>query len=156
MRAWRLCGVIVRAPVTKTGHYVAVAGSVSAAYSAHAGSYPGAPVDPNTFKTQVATLTSWHQQARDRVPGAAAQRDVALAVVAGSMELLRAFDEQLCNASPEQAATLAQGMGMHISTRAPRAKVPLRVKQGDQPGPVALYATLSLLATGNARRYFSW
>jgi hypothetical protein len=148
--------VILKAAVANKGHYVAVAGSVSAAYSTHAASYPNAPVDPNTYKTQVATLASWHQQARDRVPGAAAQRNIALAVVATSTELLRAFLEQLCNASPESAATLAQGMGMHISTRAPRAKVPLRVKQGDQPGMVVLYASVALLATGKGGRYFSW
>jgi hypothetical protein len=148
--------VTYKAKVGNKAHYAAVASSVSAAYTTHAASYNGAPVDPNTFKTQVATLTTWQQQARDRVPGAAAQRDIALAVVATSMELLRAFVEQLCNASPEQAVTLAQGMGMHVSSRPPRAKVPLRVKQGDQPGTVVLYASVSLLATGKGGRFWSW
>jgi hypothetical protein len=157
MKTIRMIHVILKAAVGRKGHYVAVAGSVSAAYLAHAASYTGAPVDPNTFKAQVATLTSWHAQARDRVPGAAAQRDVALTVVATSMELLRAFNEQLGNASPEQAVTLAQGMGMYVSTHAPRAKVPLRAKQGDQPGTVVLYASVALLATGGkGGRFFSW
>ena len=156
MKTIRMIHVILKAAVGRKGHYVAVAGSVSAAYLAHAASYTGAPVDPNTFKAQVATLTSWHAQARDRVPGAAAQRNAALTVVATSMELLRAFVEQLSNASPEQAATLAQGMGMYVSTHAPRAKVPLRVKQGDQPGTVILHASVALLAAGKGGRYFSW
>jgi hypothetical protein len=156
MSTMRLSHVIVKAAVAKKAQFVAVAGAVSAAYIAHAGSYPGAPVDPSTFKNQVATLTSWQAQARARVPGAAAQRDTALSVVAGSMELLRAFVEQLCNASPEQAATLAQGMGMYLSTRAPRAKVPLRAKQGAQPGTVVLYASVALLVTGKGGRYWSW
>jgi hypothetical protein len=156
MNALRFIRVAVKANVHKKTHFVAVAGSVSAAYLAHAGSYAGAPVDPNTFKDQVATMTSWHAQARDRVPGAAAQRDEALTIVATSMELLRAFCEQLCNASPEQAATLAQGMAMYVFARAPRAKGPLRVKQGTQPGTVVLYASASLLATGKGGRYFSW
>jgi hypothetical protein len=90
------------------------------------------------------------------VPGAAAQRDAALTVVATSLELIRAFVEQLCNASPEQAATLAQQAGMSIPTRAPRAKVPLRARQGDQPGTVILYASVSLLAIGKGGRFFSW
>jgi hypothetical protein len=156
MSAMRMIHVIVKAAVGRKAHYVAVAGSVSAAYLAHAASYPGAPVDPNTFKAQVATLASWQAQARDRVPGAAAQRDAALSVVATSTELLRAFLEQLCNASPEQAATLAQGMAVYISARAPRAKVPLRAKQGDQPGTVILYASVDLLAIGKGARFFSW
>jgi hypothetical protein len=156
MSTLRFIHVIVKAKVNKKALYVAVAGSISAALLAHAGSYPGCPVDPNTFKTQVATLTSWQAQARDRVPGAAAQRDLALAVVAGCVELIRAFIEQLCNASPEQAATLAQGAGLHLSTLTPRAKVPLRAKQGDQPGTVVLFASVALLAIGKGGRYFSW
>src|ERR1700760_3155237 len=122
MSTLRLVQVIVKAKVGKKAHYVAVAGSVSAAYLAHAGSYPGCPVDPNVFKAQVATLTAWQAQAREPVPGAAAapgaaaQRDLALVVVAASVELIRAFVEALCNASPEQAATLAQGAALHLAT----------------------------------------
>jgi hypothetical protein len=156
MGALRLIRVVVKAKVGKKALFVAVAGSVSAALLAHAGSYAGSPVDLNSFKGLVATLTSWQAQARDRVPGAAAQRDAALAVVATSLELIRAFVEQLCNASPESAATLAQQAGMAIATRAPRAKVPLRARQGDQPGTVILYASVSLLATGKGGRFFSW
>ena len=156
MSTFRFIHVIVKAKVNKKAFYVAVSGSISAALLAHAGSYAGCPVDPNLFKTQVATLTSWQAQARDRVPGAAAQRDLALGVVAAAVELIRAFVEALCNASPEQAATLAQGAALHLATHVPRAKVPLRAKQGDQPGTVVLYASASLLATGKGGRYFSW
>src|SRR6185312_1223823 len=124
MATLRFIHVTVKANVHKKAHFVALSGSVAAAYLAHAGSYAGAPVDSKTFEAQVATMTSWHAQARDRVPGAAAQRDAALAIVATSMELLRAFCELLCNTSPEQAATLAQGMAMSLFSRAPRAKVP--------------------------------
>jgi hypothetical protein len=156
MSALHMISVIVKATVGKKAHFVAVVGSVSAAYLAHAGSYAGCSVDSNTFKNQVATLTSWQAQARDRVPGAAAQRDAALAIVASSLEVIRAFVELLCNASPESAATLAQGAGMYLATHTPRAKVPLRARQGDQPGTVILYASASLLATGRGGRYFSW
>jgi hypothetical protein len=148
--------VVTKGQVAKKAHYVTVATSISAAYIAHAGSYAGAPVDANTYKSQVATLTSWHAQAGDRIPGAAAQRDAALATVATSTEMLRAFVEQLCNASPEAAATLAQGMGMYLSSRAPRAKVPLRAKQGSQPGTVVLFASVALLVIGRGSRFWSW
>jgi hypothetical protein len=148
--------VVTKGQVAKKAHYVTVSTSISAAYLAHAGSYAGAPVDANTYKGQVATLTSWHAQTRDRIPGAAAQRDAALATVATSTEMLRAFVEQLCNASPEAAATLAQGMGMYLSSRAPRAKVPLRAKQGSQPGTVVLYASVALLVIGRGSRFWSW
>jgi hypothetical protein len=156
MSTLRFIHVIVKAKVNKKAHYVAVAGYISAALLAHAGSYGGCPVDPSTFKTQVATLTSWQAEARNRVPGAAAQRDLALGVVAASVELIRAFVEMLCDASPEQAATLAQGAGLYLSTPSPRAKVPLRAKQGGQPGTVVLYASAALLATGKGGRCFSW
>ena len=156
MSTMRMLRVVTKGQVAKKAHFVTVTNSISAAYTAHAGSYAGAPVDPNTYKSQVATLTSWQAQARDRVPGAAAQRDVALTTVATSTELLRGFVEQLCNASPEAAATLAQGMGMYLSTRAPRAKVPLRAKQGSQPGTVVLYASVALLVIGKGSRFWSW
>jgi hypothetical protein len=156
MSTMRLLRVVTKGQVARKAHYVTVTSSISAAFSAHAGSYTGAPVDANTYKGQVATLTSWQAQARDRVPGAAAQRDAALATVAASTEQLRAFVEGLCNASPEAAATLVQGMGMYLSSRAPRAKVPLRAKQGSQPGTVALYASVALLVIGKGARFWSW
>jgi hypothetical protein len=156
MSTLRLMRVVVKVSVAKKALYVATAAAISAAMLAHATSYANAPVDLNAFKAQCATLTAWQAQARERIPGAAAQRDAALAVVAASVELLRAFVEQLCNGSPEQAATLAQGAGMFISSRAPRAKVPLRAKQGGQPGTVILYASVALLVTGKGGRYFSW
>jgi hypothetical protein len=152
----RLIRVITKASVNKKALFAAVAANISAALLAHAGSYANHPVDFNTFKTQCATLTSWQTQARQRVPGAAAQRDAALTVVATSLEQLRAFIEQLCNASPEQAGTLAQGAAMYISTLPPRAKVPLRAKQGTLPGTAILIASVALLATGKGGRCFSW
>jgi hypothetical protein len=151
-----LIRIIVKASVNKKALFAAVAANISAALLAHAGSYTNPPVDFNTFKNQCDTLTSWQAQARNRVTGAATQRDQALAVVATSLEQLRAFIEHLCNASPEQAGTLAQGAGMYISTRAPRAKVPLRAKQGTLPGTVILMASAALLATGRGGRCFNW
>ena len=71
-------------------------------------------------------------------------------------ELLRAYVEQLCNASPEQAATLAQAAAMDIASTPVRAKVPLRARQGAQPGMVILHASVALLATGKGGRYWCW
>jgi hypothetical protein len=156
MNNLRLMRIIVKASVSKKGLFTAVAANISAAMLAHAGSYVSPPVDLNTFKNQCATLTSWQALAKNRVTGAATQRDQALAVVAASLELLRAFVEQLCNASPEQAGTLAQGAGMYISSSPPRAKVPLRAKQGTQSGTVVLIASAAILAIGKGGYCFNW
>jgi len=45
---------------------------------------------------------------------------------------------------------------MQISTKAARAKVPLRAKQGAQPGVVILFASVALLVTGKGGRFWSW
>ncbi len=50
---------------------------------------------------------------------------------------------------------------MQIASRPPRAKVPLRARQGDQPGVVILYASVPLLVTTKKKekkggRYFNW
>jgi hypothetical protein len=123
---------------------------------AHASTFTGSPVDLNTFKTQVGNLVSTQQAARVRGVGLVAARNEALQTVAGSAELLRAFVEQLCNNSPEQAVTIAQSASMQIRNVAVRAKVPLRVSQGNQSGVVILYASVALLVTGKGGRYFNW
>src|SRR5262249_7324277 len=137
-----LLHVIMKAQPWKVAFFLAVMQSIQAAMAAHPTLYTGAPVDNTTFKAQVDALAAQHQATLARVPGAAALRETALRVVAGSAELLRAFVEQLCNNSPEQAATLAQSAGMYLSSRPPRAKVPLRVRQGANPGVVILYASV--------------
>src|SRR5262249_27732830 len=105
---------------------------------------------------QIDALAVHQQAARARMPGAAALRDEALRVVAGSAELLRAYVEQLCNASPESGVTIAQSAAMQIYTAPLRAKVPLRARQGDPPGAVIPCASASLLVTGRGGRFFNW
>ncbi len=156
MSAVRAFHIVLRASPAKKALFIAVMQAIAAGMLAHAASYAGAPVDLNTFKNQVGNLVSAQQLARTRAPGAAAARDEALLVVAASAELLRAFVEQLCNASPEQGVTLAQGAAMQIASRPVRARVPLRARQGSQPGTVILCASVALLVTGKGGRYFSW
>ncbi len=156
MSAAKRFHIVLRAGPHSKALFIAVMQSIAAAMLAHASTFVTPPVDLNTFSKQVADLVSDHQQARARVPGAVELRDQALGIVSSSVELLRAYVEQLCNASPEQAATLAQAASMHLSSTPVRAKVPLRAKQGAQPGVVILYASASLLVTGKGGRYFCW
>ena len=156
MSAVKTIHVVLKATVAKKALFVVLMQAISASMLAHTTLYSAPPVDLNTFKNQVASLVSSQQAAKTRAPGSAALRDEALRVVAGSVELLRAYVEQLCNTSPESAATTAQSASMQISTRAPAAKVPLRAKQGTQPGVVILYASVALLVTGKGGRFFNW
>src|ERR1700691_5137213 len=148
--------IILRAQPKKAAFFLAVMQAIQAAMAAHAGTFVGSPVDPGVFKSQIDALASLQQEARGLVPGAVALRDEALRVVAGSAELLRAFVEQLCNSSPESGVTIAQSAAMQIYIAPVRAKVPLRARQGGQPGVVILYASASLLATGRGGRFFNW
>jgi hypothetical protein len=148
--------IVLKAQPSKPAFFLAVMQAIQAAMAAHASTFVAPPVDLNTFKSQNDALAVQQQAARARVPGAAALRDEALRVVAASAELLRAYVEQLCNASPEQGITIAQSASMHITARAVRPKVPLRARQGAQPGVVILYASVALLVTGKGGRYFNW
>ena len=149
--------VVLKAQPSKKAFFIAVMQAISAAMQAHAATFVNPPVGLATFKNQVDTLATNQSSARARVPGAAALRDEALRVVAASAELLRAYVEQLCNASPEQAITIAQSAGMQISAQAGAlAKVPLWARQGPQPGVVLLYASVALLFTGKGGRFFNW
>jgi hypothetical protein len=156
MSAKRMFHIILKAKPGKAAFFLAVMQAIGAAMQAHASIFVTPPVDSSTFNTQVGTLATQQQAVRARVPGATAARDAALRVVAASVELLRAYVEQLCNASPEQGATIAQAAAMQISIVSLRAKVPLRVRQGPNPGVVILYASVALLVTGKGGRFFSW
>ncbi len=156
MSATRFIHILLKAQPKKLPFFLAVMQAISASMLAHATTFAGSPVDLTMFKTQVGNLASAQQAARVRGPGLVAARTEALQIVSGSVELLRAFVEQLCNSSPEQAATIAQAASMQIRTTALRAKVPLRARQGDQSGVVILYASVALLVTGKGGRYFNW
>src|SRR5271170_6082498 len=156
MSATRMFHIVLKASHAKPAFFLAVMQAILAAMQAHASTFVTPPVAFTTFGSQIDTLATRQQAARARVPGAAALRDEALLVVAASAELLRAYVEQLCNASPAQGATIAQSAAMQISTTPVRAKVPLRARQGSQPGVVILYASVALLVVGRGGRFFSW
>jgi hypothetical protein len=156
MSVVRMIHIVLKAKPSKVVFFLAVMQAIAAAMQAHASTFVNSPVDLGVFKKQCDNLASLQQSARAKVPGAAADRDAALRIVAASAELLRAFVEQLCNASPEQSATIAQSAAMQISSRPVRAKVPLWARQGLNPGVVLLYASVALLVTGKGGRFFSW
>ncbi len=156
MSAIRQFHIILRAQPRKKALFIAVMQAISASMLAHTTLFVSPPVDLNTFKGQVGTLASAQQAARARAPGAAALRDEAFRIVVASAELLRAYVEQLCNASPESGVTTAQAASMQISTTPVRATVPLRAAQGAQPGVVNLFASVALLVTGKGGRFFNW
>ena len=156
MSAARAFHIVLKARPKNAPFFIAVMQAICAGMQAHPTLFLTPPVDLATFKSQLDALSSTQQTARARIPGAAATRDQALAVVAGSAELLRAYVEQLCNASPESGVTIAQAAAMQMRIITVRAKVPLRARQGAKPGVVLLYASVSLLATGRGGRYFSW
>jgi hypothetical protein len=130
--------------------------AVLAAWTAHQAQYAGAPITPAGFGALITNLVSCQQAVKNHVFGAVGPRNQARDALFTAVESLRIFVQGLSDASPEQALTLAQGVGMKLAAAPARTKPALGVKDGPQPGSVALVANAKLLDGTKARRCFAW
>jgi hypothetical protein len=97
------------------------------------------------------------QQNMSKLKGAAAARDASFRILATSLESERMMVQALCDASPEQAATLIAAASM-ISVADARgfAKPLLTLKNGQPPGTVLVNANAGLLDSTYRRKTFHW
>ncbi|MFT3775155.1 MAG: hypothetical protein QM820_58150 [Minicystis sp.] len=101
--------------------------------------FPNPPVPLEVVKDHLDTYASDQQRARLRTSGAAAQRDVSRAVVMQDLMLLRAYVQSVAQASPAEAAAIAESAGMSLRRTKGYHRSELAVKF-TAPGTVVLTA----------------
>jgi hypothetical protein len=85
-------------------------------------------------------------------------RNAKLAVLVTTLESMRMYVQSLCDANPEQAATIAAAAGMAIAKAPGHAKPVLQATLGIQSGTVELSANATLLVGRGVRKKvtFNW
>jgi hypothetical protein len=152
MSASRTIEVVLKVRKANAPHFLVVSQAVLAGITAHLGLFPGLPVSVALLAQQVQALDALQQQVRQRIPGAAAARDLAREELFVSVEAIRVHVQGLCNLNPEQSQTLVQAAGLRVAAGRVHQKPMLDVKQGAASGAVKLLANATLLpATPYAR-----
>jgi hypothetical protein len=91
--------------------------------------FPTPPVALATAQAHVTALGSAEADAKAKKAGARQVRDDALALVKQDAQQLHAYVQQLCNASPTEAATIAGDAAMTLKKRGAHPKADIAVKQ---------------------------
>ncbi|MFT3772621.1 MAG: hypothetical protein QM820_45095 [Minicystis sp.] len=76
--------------------------------------FPNPPVPLEVVKVHLDTYASDQQKVLLRTPAAVAQRDVSRAVVMQDLMMLRAYVQSVAQASPAEAAAIAESAGMSL------------------------------------------
>ena len=109
--------------------------------AANSGTLPTPDPALPKLQTAVDDLSSKESLAKTRAEGAVADRDAAREVVeAIDLRSERAYVEKTCNASPANAASIAQDAGMTLRQLPTLAKPPLAAKRGTVSGAVHVVA----------------
>ena len=160
MSTVRKSRVVAKANKSKPAFFLVVCQAILAGITAHPTLFPALPVLLSLLQSQVQALSDWQQQVKRRVPGAAAQRNLALEALDVSIQAILAYVQGLVTSSPEQAETLAQAAALKLAAAPVRAKPILAAKQKDgQSGVVYLFANVTLLSAGSStkgRRQLNW
>ena len=106
-------------------------------------SFPAPPVPIATFETDIAGLGTAEQAVLTRVKGAAATRNVKLAVVRSDMEHQKAHVQQIADQNPATAEAVIHSAGMSVKKITLRNKADLAATLGPVLGSVHLVAKSS-------------
>ncbi|MFT3764557.1 MAG: hypothetical protein QM820_03425 [Minicystis sp.] len=101
--------------------------------------FPNPPVSLEVVKGHLDTYASDQQKVLIRSVGAAAQRDVSRAVVMQDLMMLRAYVQLVAQASPAEAAAIAESAGMSLRRPTSYRRPELAVKCAG-PGTVVITA----------------
>jgi hypothetical protein len=97
------------------------------------------------------------QQNMSKLKGASAARDASFRILVTSLESERMMVQALCDANPEQAATLIAAASMISAAGAGGFPKPLlALKNGRPPGTVLVNANAGLLDSTSRRKTFHW
>jgi hypothetical protein len=99
------------------------------AMTANSSTFPTPPIALATVKVHVAALSSAEAAMKSRTVGNKAARDDAKALVIADAKQLHAYVQQLANASPSQAATIAADAAMKLHKAGAHPKADVTVKQ---------------------------
>jgi hypothetical protein len=120
-------------------------------------SAPNPPIP--TIQNQITVVRTAEVVAATKAKGAAAARNVQLAILVGMLETEVTYVQGVADTSSsrEQAVSTIQAAGLSVALVPQHHKPVLAVTQGPQPGSVDLDANATLLA-GKARRkcFFNW
>lgn len=123
--------------------------------------HPSMFVDPNPplpiLRKQLDAFAEAQRLVGTRERTAAATRDLRGAELLGSLENARAYVQELCDETPEQAAALAAAASMKIG-RPPSHPTPwLKARQPNPGSPVEIIAHAALLTRGmRGKVFFNW
>jgi len=140
---------------------LAFARGVHTKTSANTTTFTALPVSLAALLGQITDLDASQQVVTStKAKGTAADRDRKRDVLWSSLELIEAYGQSLCDASPEQAATIAEMCGFKVSAVGAHAKAILAATLTATPGTAKLHANASLLvASGKGTskaRIFLW
>jgi hypothetical protein len=141
--------VVLKLP-TKVADLLVFAQKVHDQMAANSGTLPNPDPALPKLQTDVDNLSSKESLAKTRAEGAVADRDAAREVVEDDLRSERAYVEKTCNASPANAASIAQDAGMTLRQLPTLAKPPLAAKRGTVSGAVHVVAKAAKGASANA------
>ncbi len=108
---------------------------ILSAMLANKGSFPNPPVAIALAQSHVVALNDAETATKTKTPGSIAIRDAAQLLVIQDAKQLHGYVQQLANASPDQAATLAANAAMKLRKTAVRPVHDLTVKRNVSPYP---------------------
>jgi hypothetical protein len=149
--------VVLNMKRRKTPELITKAKAIYNAMSAAPTEFPSPVPTMAVFNGQIQELEQAEQATTTRARGTAAVRNAKAAVVVTSLESLQTYVQTLCDASPEQAATLIAAAAMHVALHAKREKAVLAAVTGPTTGDAKLTANRrTLVGKTNKRAAFHW
>lgn len=124
------------------------------AFEAHAVELPNPPVPLPTLKAQIGDLEAAQLLVATRVPNNTASRTAACNTLRSTLELYRAYLQNVADSSADPATVIENG-GMKVAKPKPSWK-PLLDARMDAYGAVVLRANAGLLHKGESSRFFNW
>jgi hypothetical protein len=113
------------------------------------------------FRTLITNVRDAQVVVRQRTVGAAATRDVELALLIEAMESERLYIQKLASANAARAIEIIENAGLVVAKPSGHGKGMLELRNGDLPGSVECDANVKLLIGAGAphpyaTRFFNW
>jgi hypothetical protein len=133
-------------------HLVALAQAIHDGMIAAAAQFPSPTPTMATFESQIQDLATAEQATKTKARGTAAVRNAKAAILVTSLESLQTYVQGLCDASPEQAATLISAAAMQVAAKRSGHKPILAAKAGPVSGGAQLFANRTVLVGQTFKR----
>jgi hypothetical protein len=120
--------IVVLGLPNKVADFIIRATAIRDAMAANSKVYPSPPVALATLTSHIDDLTTKEAATKTRTTGAVALRDAARKQVALDLGQLQGYVQQIVNADPANAESLAAEAGMSVRKKSNPAKPPLAAK----------------------------